>query len=48
MVYGRIEGRFREIRVGPVDPNMGGARPPVKSTDVESPVGDIPITPKKL
>jgi hypothetical protein len=36
MAYGRIKGRFCEIRVGLVDANMGGEKAPVKSTTVES------------
>ena len=35
MAYGENKGRFREIRVGRFDANMGVAEAPVKSTDVE-------------
>ena len=38
MAYGKNKGRFREIRVGRFDPNMGAAEAQVKSTDVD----DIP------
>jgi hypothetical protein len=36
MAYGKNKGRFRGIRVGRFDPNMGALAPGVKSTDVES------------
>ncbi|HEX9588499.1 MAG TPA: hypothetical protein VGA15_12260, partial [Bradyrhizobium sp.] len=35
MAYGENKGRFREIRVGRFEGNMGVAGAPVKSTDVE-------------
>jgi len=35
MAYGENQGRFREIRVGRFDPNMGAREASVKSTDVD-------------
>jgi hypothetical protein len=48
MAYGKNKGRFREIRVGRFDPNMGAEEVPVKSTDVESTIGGTPSLSKKL
>jgi hypothetical protein len=48
MAYGKNKGRFRETRVGRFAPNMGGAGPPVKSTDVEKRLSDRPAGSKKL
>jgi hypothetical protein len=40
MAYGENKGRFREIRVGRFDPNMGAEAAPVKWTVREKvPVG---------
>jgi hypothetical protein len=47
MAYGKNKGRFREIRVGRFDPNMGAAEPPVKSTDVEGVPKDAGLVSKK-
>jgi hypothetical protein len=35
MAYGENKGRYREIRVGRIVPNMGAAEVAVKSTDVD-------------
>jgi hypothetical protein len=35
MAYGKNKRRFREIRVGGFNPNMGGEAAPVKSIGVE-------------
>jgi hypothetical protein len=35
MAYGENKGRFRKIRVGRFDPNMGAEAAPVKWTDSE-------------
>jgi hypothetical protein len=48
MAYGENKGRFREIRVGRFDSNMGAVEAPVKSTDVEETLGDQAIVSKKL
>jgi hypothetical protein len=48
MAYGKNKGRFREIRVGRFDPNMGAEEVPVKSTDVESTIDGTPSLSKKL
>jgi hypothetical protein len=36
MAYGENNSRFREIRIGHLEANMGGEGVPVKSTDVEN------------
>jgi len=36
MAYGENNSRFREIRIGRLEANMGGEGVPVKSTDVEN------------
>jgi hypothetical protein len=48
MAYGKNKGRFREIRVGRFGSNMGAAKAPVKSTDVEEEPDDQGIVSKKL
>jgi hypothetical protein len=48
MAYGKNKGRFREIRVGRFDPNMGAEEVPVKSTDVESTSSACAAMSKKL
>jgi hypothetical protein len=48
MAYGKNKGRFREIRVGRFDPNMGAAEAPVKSTDVDGGLGTCDLVSKKL
>jgi hypothetical protein len=48
MAYGRIKGRFCEIRVGRVGANMGGEKAPVKWTTVESASVRVAALSKKL
>jgi hypothetical protein len=48
MAYGKNKGRFREIRVGPFDPNMGAAEVAVKSTDVDEVFRRCGFSSKKL
>jgi hypothetical protein len=48
MAYGKNKGRFRGIRVGRFDPNMGAAEVAVKSTDVDGALGDSDLISNKL
>jgi hypothetical protein len=48
MAYGENNGRFREIRIGRSEANMGGEGPPVKWTDLEQMPKRAPQASKKL
>ena len=48
MAYGGNKGRFREIRVGRFEANMGGEAAPVKSTSVDGPKGRVRDISQKL
>jgi hypothetical protein len=48
MAYGENKGRFREIRVGRFDPNMGAEAVPVKWADSEKVSGGRGPTAKEV
>jgi hypothetical protein len=48
MAYGKNKGRFREIRVGRFDPNMGAEAASVKWTEIERGSGDRDLVSEKL